>query len=76
MQLTLDSARPEAELILFVDASHRPIVELAGPSSHAAAAAGGRARDVGIWSGNLQLDIRDKEFAFGSLLRDGDFLLP
>ena len=51
MQLTLDSARPEAELILFVDASHRPVTELAGPLDHAAVAAGGRARDVDIQSG-------------------------
>ena len=48
MELTLDSTRPEAELILFVDASHRPIAELTGSSGHASVAAGGRVRDVDI----------------------------
>jgi hypothetical protein len=78
-QLTLNGARLEAELILFSDASHRPVAEFAGSPSDAAVAvaitAGRGARDVDVGSGNLQLDIRDEELAFSTLLQDGDFLL-
>lgn len=73
MKLTLDSARPEAELILLIDTGHRPVAELASPSSDTAITVGRGARDVDVGSGNLQLDIRDEELALGSLLQDGDF---
>lgn len=78
-KLTLNRTRLEAKLVLLGDAGHRTLAELAGPSSNAATAvaiaAGRGARDIDVGSGNLQLDIRDEELAFGSLLQDGDFLL-